>query len=267
MHYTYLQYYLHTHIFGNIEFALNHFKILKQSKAKIIEDSKTLLIAYFKFELARLDSPNSTYITVLPAINLSTPYDVISGPGISTIMNSIYELMNQIPTNDLLPEMTNELIIITRVLSSMANSFWFPNASDKSLCSKRFLELQSKFTATLQLPVTTSSQHEYFSKVDALYKNGYNDEYVHVHDNHIHYSAFGYDDNSSNSNQNHTGDSIEFKLPNSSINSSLGKTPIIPVGIYPVDSCDHKGSMNNSNSSTNTTTSTLQDSTNTQDGL
>ena len=163
IHYTYLQYYLNTRIIGSIELALDHFGILKLSKAMILDDSKTLLSAYFGFEQARLDYPNSPYysqITVLPSINQPTPYDAISGPGISNIMNSIFEQMNNVSNFELLPEMVTELTVISRVLSSMANSFWFPHSNDKYLCSGNFLRLESKLKSPQQ-PCITPQDEDY----------------------------------------------------------------------------------------------------------
>ena len=157
MNFTYLQYILNTHIFGNIEFALNHFEFVEQSKTLILEDSKTLLKAFFNFELARLNSPNSSSITLLPSINQPTPYDVISGPGISNSLNSIYEVMNRITKDDLLPTIAKKLSVMTDSLLAITNNLYFQESSEKEICLEKFKKIKYQIFIERQI---VSSQNE-----------------------------------------------------------------------------------------------------------
>ena len=154
MHHSYLNYCLQTHIFGTIEFAVDHFEYLKMKKAAILNECKSLLETYLKFELLCLNSPR---ITLLPSINQPTPYDVISNCGISSIMNSISEQMGNTLQGRLQPAVAYELSVLAAVLSRMANSFWFRDIDEKSLCSGTFLSLQNQFSTAKYADV---AQHE-----------------------------------------------------------------------------------------------------------
>ena len=153
MHYSYLKYYLHTHILGSIELALNHFDCFKMDKALILNECTELLSAYFKLEMILLDSPCTT---LLPSINQATPYDAISGPGISNIMNSIYNQMLNFLQHDIQPELAHEVSVMASVLSGMIDNLWFHESFETEIWSDKFLKIHHKLSSGEQIYLSQS---------------------------------------------------------------------------------------------------------------
>ena len=266
MHYNYLQYYLHTHILGNIELALDHIDCLKMNKTLILMESASLFNAYFKIEMILMDSPCTT---LLPSINQPTPYNVISGPGISNIMNSIYNQMFGFLQHNLQPDLAHELSVMAGVLSTMTNNLWFEHPIEKDICSGNFLKIQHILSSGTQQFLPNQNVHSfgptmiiptYFAiplySADGYYNNTYSIPAEQIPNPQIQYENYNYNISSiSHLGQSpanpHSGcytntskkSSMGYNT-NSSNNSSMGynassssnssmEHPIIQAGISP----------------------------------